>query len=153
MKVYLAGPITGLDYDGAQGWRTAMTAALADVGITSYSPLRMQEYLRDEGTIDNGGPASSYRGRHPLTEQAGIVARDRHDVESADMVLVNLLGTVKASIGTVMEIAWADAYRVPCVVALEEGNVHEHAMVLGTAGFVVRDLDAALECVKGVLLP
>lgn len=153
MKVYLAGPITGLTYDGAQEWREYAKACLAFVGIVAYSPLRLQETLRAHGRLDAGGTGSSYARLHPLLSASGMTARDRHDVRTSDAVLVNLLGAERASIGTAMEIAWADAFRVPTVVALEEGGVHDHALLTDVASYVARDLDTALECIKGLLLP
>ena len=38
--VYLAGPITGLTYDGATDWRHAVAADLNSVGIKGLSPMR-----------------------------------------------------------------------------------------------------------------
>lgn len=153
MKVYLAGPITGLTFDDATTWREEFAEELADVGITGYSPLRSKGYLRAFGVIDAGGDRSAYQGVHPLSETAGIVTRDRNDVKTSDLVFVNLLGAERVSIGTVMEIAWADAYRVPTVVAMDRGGAHDHAFIRGMSGFIVYDLETALECIKGVLLP
>lgn len=153
MKVYLAGPITGLTYDGAAEWREEFAAALSDVGLTAYSPMRAKQYLRAVGEIDSGGSTSTYKELHPLSDQAGIVARDRNDVRTADLVFVNLLGAERVSIGTVMEIAWADAYRVPVVAAIDPGGIHDHAFIRGMVGFIAHDLETAMECVKAVLLP
>lgn len=154
MKVYLAGPITGLTVDGAMTWRKYARRALADVGITAYSPLRLQEMmLRSFGKLDAGGLGSDYVDTHPLLSAAGMTTRDRHDVRTSDAVLVNLLGAERASIGTAMEVAWADAYRVPTVVVLEDGSVHDHALLRQVAGYVTHDLDTGLECIKGILLP
>src|SRR5260221_181803 len=43
--VYLAGPITGLDYAGATDWRNEAKLQLALEGITGLSPMRGKEYL------------------------------------------------------------------------------------------------------------
>jgi hypothetical protein len=81
----------------------------------------------------------------------------------ADVLLVNLLGAERVSIGTVMEIAWADAVRVPVVLVMEpsaeentglvpsKGNVHEHAMIRECVGFRVQTLDEGLNVVKAIL--
>jgi nucleoside 2-deoxyribosyltransferase len=151
--VYLAGPITGLTYDDGQEWRQKLKLVFGQVGIDAFSPLRQQQYLKKFGVLDAGGMSSSYFGAHPLTNPAGITDRDRSDVMNRDAVLVNLLGAEKASIGSVLEIGWADAYRKPLVVVMEEGNVHDHAMIYGCAGFVTDDLDVAVDTVKAVLLP
>lgn len=153
MKVYLAGPITGLTYDSAVGWRDHAKAALEAVGIKAYSPLRLQEMLREYGNLDAGGLGSDYVDTHPLLSASGMTTRDRHDVRTADAVLVNFLGASRASLGTAMELAWADAYRVPTVVVMKPGNVHDHALIREVSGYIVADVDTALECIKGVLLP
>lgn len=152
-SVYLAGPITGLTYDDGQDWREALKKEFGVVGIDAFSPLRQQSYLKKFGTLDAGGLNSSYFGAHPLTNPPGITDRDRFDVMTRDTILVNLLGAERPSIGSVLEIGWADAYRKPCVVVMEEGNIHDHAMIHGCAGFVTDDLETAVDTVKAVLLP
>jgi hypothetical protein len=49
-KVYLAGPIWGLEYDEGQDWRRVVKNSLAPV-IDCYSPLRGHEFLRGKGQI------------------------------------------------------------------------------------------------------
>lgn len=148
-SVYLAGPITGLEYDDAQDWRTYAVTELDDAGIDAFSPLRGKEFLRDHGPLSEMGYEA-----YPLSSPRGIMTRDRYDCTQRDMVLANLAGSgERISIGTVMEIAWADLARIPVVAVLEERNVHRHAMLLEAAGFIVPDLDTALDIVKAVLLP
>ena len=43
-KIYLAGPICGLTYDGAQEWRDTFRKEI-DPRIEAFSPLRGKEYL------------------------------------------------------------------------------------------------------------
>ncbi|MGZ5095552.1 MAG: hypothetical protein ACXWCH_30925, partial [Burkholderiales bacterium] len=81
-----------------------------------------------------------------------VMTRDRFDATRCDVLLVNLLGTTRVSIGTVMEIAWADAKRIPIVVAMEpQGNPHEHMMIAEAIGFRVPTLDEALHIVKAII--
>lgn len=152
-SVYLAGPITGLTYDDGQEWRETMKRTFDAYGIDAYSPLRAKQYLKKYGELDSGGLKSAYLKEHPLSSPSGIVARDRNDCTHRDAVLANLLGAERVSIGTVMEIAWADLARVPCVVVMEEGNVHDHAMIHATAGFVTDDMDEAVDIIAAVLRP
>jgi nucleoside 2-deoxyribosyltransferase len=150
-KVYLAGPITGLTFDTATDWRVSMRSKVGHMSggrIECYSPLRSKGYLAEVGTIED-----SYED-HPLSSQRGIMTRDRFDVMSSDLVMVNFLGTGRVSIGTVMEIAWADMLRKPIVMAIEEsGNLHDHSMVREAAGYRVESLDAAAGLICMVLLP
>lgn len=147
-SVYLAGPITGLTYDEAQDWRAGVRSELWDAGIEAFSPLRVKHYLREHGVLED-----QYQGINALSDGRGIIARDRNDVRRRDMVLANLVGAERVSIGTVMEIAWADAFRTPVVIAMEPENVHQHAMVVESVGFIVPTLEEAIEIVKAVLLP
>ena len=153
-SVYLAGPITGLTYDEGQDWRLEAKAWLDAHGIDGYSPLRAKTHLRELGVLDNAGtPDSAYIGLNALSEPAGITTRDRFDCMGRSMVLVNFVGAEKVSIGTCIELGWADAARVPLVIAMEEDNVHRHAMVNSVAGFIVPTLSEALTVCKAVLLP
>lgn len=153
-SVYLAGPITGLTYDGGNDWRDAVRIELEDVGIDAWSPLRAKQFLRAIGVLDAAGTKeSAYIGLNPLSEPKGITARDRFDTMRSDLVVMNLLGAERVSIGTMIEAGWADAARVPLVVAMEEDNIHRHAMLNEVAGFIVPTLEEAVAVVKAILLP
>lgn len=153
-SVYLAGPITGLTYDDGQDWREFAQEWLAAESIDGFSPLRAKAHLRALGVLDNAGkPDSAYLGLNALSEPAGITARDRFDCMGRDLVLVNFLGAERVSIGTCIELGWADAARRPIVIAMEEDNVHRHAMANQVAGFIVPTLEDALTVCKAVLLP
>ncbi len=142
--VYLAGPISGLTFADSEDWRGYVAERLPP-HIQALSPLRAKDYLKSRGVL-----AGAY-DEHPLSTAKGITTRDRFDVMRSDLVLFNLLGARQVSIGTVMEIAWADAFRKPSVVAIEPGNVHWHQMVEMCSGFMVPDLDQAIELVKAIL--
>lgn len=151
-KVYLAGPITGLNYKGATDWRNYAKDELAKVGVTGLSPMRAKDYLKDVEKFPADGDA--YAKISPMSSNRGITTRDRFDCTRCDVVLVNLLGATSLSAGTTMEIAWADLKRIPIVCAMEpKGNPHEHGMILESIGFRVTSLDEALyvtKCVLGV---
>lgn len=144
--VYLAGPITGLSYGGAVDWRESVRTDLARVGIRGLSPMRGKEYLRGEFGIADEYASSV------LSCSRGITTRDRFDCNRADLLIVNLLGATKVSIGTVMEIAWADSKRIPVILVIEdEGNIHDHAMIRECTGFRVNTLEEAVKIAKVVL--
>lgn len=154
-KVYLAGPITGLKYGHATEWREQVSKVLRDYGVQPLSPLRGKDYLANLGVLDNAGDmqksAYALNKAWPLSSPKGINLRDHNDVRTSDAVLVNLLDFDKVSIGTVMEIAWAYAYRVPTVVVMEENNVHRHAMINETAGLIVDDLEMGVKCLLTIV--
>jgi hypothetical protein len=149
--VYLAGPISGLSYGASVDWRDYVAdhlAMVSDGQIRSLSPMRNKQYLKEEKAIGD-----SYEGT-VMSSQRGITARDRYDCTRANLVLVNLLGAQRVSIGTVMEIAWADLNRIPIVLVMEkEGNLHDHAMLREACPFRVTTLEEAVDVVNSILLP
>lgn len=144
--LYCAGAITGISYAGSTDWREYVSEKLPPF-IIAVSPMRGKKYLSQEKTVK-----ASYE-EIPLSSQKGIMTRDRMDVMRSDMVLVNLLGTEKVSIGSVMEIAWADAFRKPVILVMEKDNLHSHPMLREAAGFVVSNLDEAITIAIAVLSP
>jgi nucleoside 2-deoxyribosyltransferase len=153
-RVYLAGPIKGLNYNEAVEWREAATKALAVLGIDGMSPMRAKDYLKKELDVSGDKLADQY-AEHPLSTMKAIVTRDRKDCMKSDAVIMYLRGAKAVSIGSVMECAWADAARIPLILVMEKNgdNPHRHGMVIETAGFWVETLDEAIHIVKAVLLP
>ena len=140
MLVYLAGPISGTSYNQSTGWRTRVANRIYP--HEALSPMRGKSYLSSEEAI-----ADFYST--PLSCAKGIITRDRWDVMRCHVLLVNVLGATKVSIGTMMELAWADAYRKPVVLVMEkEGNPHDHAFVREIAGFWLPTLDEAIKIVN-----
>lgn len=144
--LYCAGAITGISYAGSTDWREYVSGKLPSF-ITAVSPMRGKKYLSQEKKVK-----ASYEDI-PLSSQKGIMTRDRMDVMRCDMTLVNLLGTEKVSIGSVMEVAWADAFRKPVILVMEKDNLHSHPMLREAAGFIVSDLDEAITIAIAVLSP
>jgi nucleoside 2-deoxyribosyltransferase len=150
-QVYLAGPITGLDYAGATDWREYAIKYLHDVGIQGLSPMRGKAYLQNLKVISGHGKEYLHMG--VLSRPESVLTRDYYDATRSDVVLVNLLGAKIISVGTVMEIAFAHAARVPIVCAIEaEGNLHNHMMINQAIGFRVETLDDALDIVASILV-
>lgn len=160
-KVYLAGAITGLTADVAEDWREYAKRQLAireddggnilgPTGIVGYSPMRAKDYLLKAGVLS--GRPEAYDD-YILSTAKGITYRDSWDVATCDLVLVNLMGAEKVSIGTVLEIGMAYALRKPIVAAWEEDNIHNHAMVNTMVGWICPDLDYAIDITKAILLP
>jgi nucleoside 2-deoxyribosyltransferase len=145
-KIYLAGPISGLTFEGAQDWRTYFMNTI-DQQIACFSPLRGKDYLKMRGPLEG-----SY-DEFPLSTDRGITTRDRADCMGADLVVFNMLGATRVSMGTMVEFGWADAARVPSVLIMEkEGNIHDYPMVREIAGFRVDNLEDAIAISEIVLL-
>lgn len=145
--VYLAGPITGLSFDECVNWREDFIEKLPQQ-IIGLSPLRGKDYLEHEQEVK-----MDY-AHLVLSSERGLTTRDYRDVKNSDLILVNLLGAKKVSIGTVMEIAWARAFQIPVILVIDrEGNVHDHPMIRDSVGYRVDNLEEALWLTKVILLP
>ena len=146
--VYLAGPITGKTVAGANDWRHAAATQLADV-VWTLDPLRGKDYLH--ALIGDGIYDRTYPDDHPMSAGHGIYRRDSWDVRRCDMLLVNFVGATQVSIGTVMEIAWAEAAGKYVLVAMEADNVHQYPMIIEAASLIVPTLKEALALVPVML--
>ena len=146
--VYLAGPIKGRKYSDAVYWRNIAETRLSLRGIESLSPMRYKEEL--SFIIGELPDSDEHR---PLTSSKGITARDRFDVMRCDAVLMNLIGVDVVSIGSMIEIGWADILRKPIFTVMTVENVHWHSMVRECSSFVVPTLDQAIELISQVLKP
>jgi nucleoside 2-deoxyribosyltransferase len=154
MLVYLAGPITGLSYDDCVDWRQKAVDYLREFDIIGLSPLRGKEYLKHETNVSDNYDHSESALIAAMSGQRGIYYRDKFDCHRAGIVLVNMLGAKRVSIGTVMEIAWAAGNNIPVVLIMEnEGNVHEHSMLREACAFRVDNLDDALHITVAILAP
>jgi len=143
-KVYLAGPMYKLSYDEATAWREEVWQKLGGK-VKCLSPLRGKAFLKEEREL-----RGSYE-KYPLSTDKGINFRDHWDVQRCDLVLANLAGATRVSIGTAMEVAWAHAYGKPVVLVMEEGSVHDHPMIRECSPFIVHSLDEAIKIIKTIL--
>lgn len=144
--VYLAGPIGGLSYSGANNWREYAIERLEP--IKGLSPMRDKEFLSEINVLGFHG-----YDQNPLSTSAAITARDRFDCQRADVVIFNLLGAERVSIGTMIEFGWADSKRIPKIVIMEKdgSNVHDHCMVNALIDFRVETLNEAIAVAKSLL--
>jgi nucleoside 2-deoxyribosyltransferase len=150
IRVYLAGAMGGLSYDEANAWRHQAQQVLAEMGITSYSPMRDKEFLAGEMSMSS--VPNIYK--NPLTTSRAIMTRDYNDCTTADAVLFNFLGTRKVSAGSMFELAWCYANRIPTVVVAEDDNVNIcHPMANEAIDFRARTLNEGIAILKSVLLP
>lgn len=146
--VYLSGSITGLTYDEATDWRTKSELAFALSNINAVSPLRAKAFLKAQdklsAVLDSG---------HGVASNQGVTNRDRFDIMNCDCLLVNLLGATRVSIGTMVELGWADAARIPIVIAMESDNIHQHCFVNTLATYIVDNIEEAQQMVVEMLKP
>jgi nucleoside 2-deoxyribosyltransferase len=148
MIVYLAGPITGATYEGATDWREDLALNLPR-GTVGVSPMRGKEYLKK---MEGGLPSVLKDGTLPMSSAKAIFARDTFDIRRAEIVLANLTGAERVSVGTMVELGYAKALNKTIIIVMEEkGNVHDHPFVTEAASFVVRDLSEALRLIGSLV--
>lgn len=119
--------------------------------IRAFSPLRDKR-----GHLPHDVPLNDTVGdHHPLVMPRSTFLRDFHDVQTADLILVNLLGAPRVSQGTIYEIAWAFAFRKPIVVVIDStgDNPHEHLFLDNCMTYRTDGLAEACEITRSVLLP
>jgi nucleoside 2-deoxyribosyltransferase len=149
--VYLAGAIAGLQFDDATDWRVQAKHLLDLRGVEALDPMRAKNALSSKGRLSSN--FNDYAHNGAFFTSRGIMTRDYNDVKTCDALLVNLLGLVKPSLGTVMELGWAYALQKPAIVVIErEGNPHDnHPMIHEAMRFRVETMEEAIDAVAVVL--
>jgi hypothetical protein len=67
-------------------------------------------------------------------------------------VLFNLNGAEKASIGCMIELGWASAYRKFIITVMTESNIHWHGMVRDLTDLVFPTLAEALDVIPTLVV-
>jgi nucleoside 2-deoxyribosyltransferase len=111
-KIYLCGPINGCSDDQAITWRDWFKYGVRD---REYG-ARLQPYLTDVTYIDP--MKRDYRGKES-EDYREIVELDKRDIRQCDVVVVMY---TTPSVGTSMEILYAQTLGVPVVVIDESGR-------------------------------
>ena len=141
--VYLAGPILGCTQSEANDWRHYVSATLAPHGVTGVSPLRCEPIIGER--YGNGGTDPCFG-----TARA-IASKNYLDVQSCALTLAYMPKTARLSLGTLIELAWAHSLRKPTILVTDDPLLTDHPVVQACAGWVLRDLDSAIEVIVGVL--
>lgn len=141
MKIYCAGPIAGKSYTEATDWYFKLASAIQFSDIQLITPMRGKSFLQNEENLNH-----TYA--HVLASSKGITTRDRWDVMRCDAVCANLTNDQAISIGTMIELGWADAFKKPVIMICNENSIYDlHGMVSEIAGFKVRTLEEAAEVI------
>ena len=141
--VYLAGPMTGLTHEEADGWRS--NALLHDIlnknGWQILSPTDAKEkpWLMEK-YAENVMPA-----RVPHALERREVQLDLDHIHAASAIIANLQGAKIVSIGTVCEVAYAYAIGTPIIVVDDDDSLHDHMFIRQMAASTVADLSAAVD--------
>lgn len=140
-RVYLCGPITGLSAaDAAGGWRHYAAEYLAPWDVETISPMRGKVGILPPSAVLESG---NYASPHPLLADKAILKRDRNDVRTCDAVLAVFTNAPRVSVGSMVELGWADAWDKPVVAVLDP--LHDHLFTRQIAAVECRTLDEALQ--------
>ncbi len=96
-------------------------------------------YLRNEIEFK----ASGYEN-FPASTNKAIKKRDKWMVKDSDIILVDFTecnGIV--SIGSCMELAWADMMTKHTIAVMQKDNIHQHAFVLECSDIVFETMEDA----------
>ena len=139
MKIYLARSISGLSY----------AEVMEEYGKTVFKLEGLYEILNPmtaKGHLKSEVAFAAYgKYVHPVSVGHAIYERDKWMVQSCDVLLADLSGTTKVSIGVMMELAWAALLGKHTVLILPEENIHTHTFVRESADIVFSEYDEAID--------
>jgi len=139
MIVYCARPIAGCSYEEVASYYEETRDILQDMGYDVLIAMCGKNYLKAE----NDFKATGYC--YPLSTDHAIFQRDLWMCRKCDILLVNLIGATKVSIGTMMEMAWAAQDGAHVVTVMEEDNIHQHAFVKEASSVIYNNFQDALD--------
>ena len=140
MKIYTAGPISGLTYDEVSEYFNGTKSILESFGYTVLNPMSGKGELRTELKFK----AHGYDGV-PVATNNAIFGRDRWMVSQSDVIYANLMNCGdRISIGTCMELAWGFILGKHIVIAMQKDNIHQHAFVISSAHIIYETHEEAM---------
>jgi nucleoside 2-deoxyribosyltransferase len=146
MKIYLAGPISGREYNEIIGRYAAKISLLSDMGYDVYCPMTGRQYMRNDIKLKASGTGN------PLSINHAIVERDRWMVSNVDIVLADLTNSgERVSIGTLFELAWASLLGKHTIIIIPKENIHRHAFVLESGDIIFDAEEDAYDYLKDLI--
>lgn len=145
LRVYLAGPIAGQTGEKLLNSIAEKAAILTDIGYLVYQPMVGKSHIipHTETYKSNGYEQFAVATNH------SIFARDKWMVTQADIIVADLSTSGdRVSIGTMMEIAWANLQGKLVIVVLPDGNIHNHLFVLEAATHIFKNMDQVYDYLK-----
>ena len=139
MIVYLAGFIS-TEHPESLTWRDEAAFRLVEGwGLDVLSPIRGKELStsKDGGLTTSGQTSKS------------IILRDYNDIQQADMLLVNLnlWGSTRPLVGTLMELAWAWEMKMPVVAICSKDDrlMRDHPFIQECVSHYCETVEEAIE--------
>ena len=122
MKIYLSLPITGRKPEEILRVIKFWKESLEEMGYEVFSPFFDAGLRTDEPIYSHG-----YTG--VITDQA-IFRRDRWYVENCDIFLMDMSGFERASVGCIMELAWANLLNKHTIMLRDQYSVvYNHTFI------------------------
>lgn len=147
MRIYLSGPISGASRNDIAGWRQRIVGMLPQ-HVEVYDPAASSYDAALAYVVPESPSAALARLMHGRL----VVDRNKHIIQSSDIVLANFLQSEHASIGSIGELFWANAFRIPIVIVRDPtGNVHDHAMLNAIASVVSLSLEEGCDAALNIL--
>lgn len=143
--IYLAGPIAGCTEGEANDWREHVSDRLRVLGYVGISPLRCEPLIGERYGTGNDDPRFG-------TARA-ISSKNLADVQSCDLTFAYMPKPEEGrppSVGTIIEIAWANAFRKPVVLVTTDPYILAHPVVNACASWILESLDDGLDVVDGL---
>jgi len=139
LKVYCVHPISGLSYDAVVEYYERTVELLEDIGYIVLQPMTGKMYLQNETEFKTEGYDN------PVSTNRAIKGRDKWMVKISDIVYANFVNAKDVSIGSCMEIAWAEMLGKHTVVVMGKKNPHRHAFILECADIIFETEAEALD--------
>ncbi len=140
-NIYLAGQVSGLSYAAVMK-RRAEIAAMFPAHISALNPLRSQHELEGVEVI------TPFMG-----DSDEIIVECFWMINYCDLVLVDLLGLERITIGACVEIGYAIRACIPIVVMIGADDIHQHPFVTVPARFVCDTEAKAVAEISAMLKP
>jgi nucleoside 2-deoxyribosyltransferase len=141
MKIYCGHQISGLRVEEVVSYYDQVRFDLEKIGYTVLSPMTAKD---DQFNMLNKDEVFVPGGYSGVASDHSIVERDCWMVSQADIILMNLLGMKKASIGCISETAWAFLLRKHVVLLMEKDNPHQHAFIKEMSDVLLETYDQGI---------
>jgi len=142
--IYLIGPIGGLSYEQATGWRIEARNVLEDMGWEVFDPMSGKECLQQ--TQDIGVDLANEK----TVENGYIYHSDLRRINRADILLANwLIASHRPPIGTMFEYGYASA-KDKCIITVSTDDYFiKHPFVVNSS-IIVSTMEEAYEAVTAM---
>jgi len=146
MIVYLAGLIS-TDHPESLSWRDDAAYHLGTWSvpgsiIETLSPVRGKDMTKSK----DGGIST------PAHNSKSIILRDYNDIKRADVMLanLNLWGSTRPLVGTLMELAWAWELKMPVIAVCDKGDrlMRDHPFIRECVSHYCETMEEALEFIR-----